>query len=312
MIRIQLQPRSRRLFPVFFLGMGVFLATALGLAYLAREEHPSPLPALAAVELPAQAAEQPQEPAPQTAPPVVPQDRAPALPPSTEAQPPQREEVRPAQPQQSAPAPAKGQRQIPALPQAGPLCLRTLQLYERLPPAVRCSSLSGTGSGEYTIEGTIPAGDFPQLIALLDGLQRLSSRATLSGGLAGKKEGDYGFNLHGQFAPEAQPAAAPLGTGEVAALFTQAAALARKSRLDSVRVGSPLFTPLAKGVVQQRQKLWATGSYQQLKTFVGTLVRQQPQLHLEEVMLVPQYRGEAQWKQAQFYAVLSAAVRAAR
>jgi hypothetical protein len=178
---------------------------------------------------------------------------------------------------------------------------------------VRCTSLSGAAGGEYTIEGTVSSADFPQLIALLDGLQRLPSRATLSSWRAGKKEeGEFNFNLHGQFAAESPARLAPLATSEAQGLFTQAAALARKSRLDSVRVGAPLFTPLGKGVVQQRQKLWATGSYQQLRGFLETLVRQKPQLGLEEVMLVPLYKGETQWKRAQIYAVLSAPVRAAR
>lgn len=316
MIRIQLQPRSRRFVPLLLLGLGLFLVSTLGLSYLAWDERPSLLPRLAVVEVPrpepgAEApalAEAPREKAP-----ALPPVQAPALvkaPPAEETGPPQRKEAKALPPPAQRLMPAK--TQTPALPVSGPLCLRILQLHERLPAAVRCTSLSGTGGGEYTIEGSIPEEDFPQLIALLDGLLRLPSRATMSNWREGKKEGDFGFNLHGQFPAAAQPALAPLGTAEAQGLFTQAAALARKSRLDSVRVGSPLFTPVGKGVAQQRQKLWATGSYQQLKSFVETLVRQQPQLRLEEVMLVPHYKGEVQWKQAQFYAVLSTAVRAAR
>lgn len=342
MIRIHLQPARRRLLPVLLLGLGIFLVSALGLAYLAREEHPS-LPAeLAALSQsfpppapPQASAPEPEvkAPEPQVAQPAAPagisEAKAPPLPPAAEAssavreegklpqreerRPPLREETKAAQSTAPRPTPAKGQVQAPALPPAGPFCLRILQLHERLPAVVRCDSLSGTGAGAYTIKGTIPAGDFPQLIVLLDGLERLPSRATLSSWREGKKEdGDHRFKLQGQFTAPAQPTPAPLDSSEAAGLFIQAAALARKSRLGSVRVGAPLLTPVGKGVAQQRQKLWATGSYPQLKGFVENLVRQQPQLRLEEVMLVPLYKGEAQWKQAQFYAVLSTAVRAAR
>lgn len=320
MIRIHLESARRRHFlPVLFLGLGIFLASILGLAYFTREEHTSLPPELALADqaLPPLAitpAPEPEAKPPDAqvgrslAPEVVPQTKAPALPSAAEASPAVREGAKAPQREEVVTAPVK----VPVLPPAGPLCLRILQLHERLPSGVRCSSLSGSAGGDYTIEGTIPSGDFPQLIALLDGLQRLPSRATLSGGRAGKKEGDYGFNLHGQFPAATAPPATPLGNSEAEGLFTQAAALARKSRLDSVRVGAPLYTSVGKGVVQQRQKLWATGSYPQLKIFLETLVRQQPQLRLEEVMLVPLYKGETQWKQAQFYAVLSTRVRAAR
>jgi hypothetical protein len=310
MIRIQLQPRRWPFLPHLLLGLGVFLAGVVGFSYLARDEHPFPWPGPAAVEPPAETAEQVVLPPAAEAAPSQPSGGTPsqaALPaPAAGA-------VRAAAEPPPAPARAVEAAPVPAVPRppavAGPLCLRILQLHERLPAAVRCTSLSGSATGEYTIEGTVPSGDFPQLIALLDGLP---ARPTLSGGMAGKKEGDYAFNLHGQYAAEAPARGAPLTAGEAQGLFAQAAALARKSRLDSVRVGAPLFTPTGKGVVQQRQKLWATGSYPQLKGFVETLSRQQPQLRLEEVMMVPQYKGEAQWKQAQFYAVLSAPVRAVR
>lgn len=333
MIRIHLQPARRRLLPLLLLGLGIFLVSTLGLAYLTREQHPSLPPELAGrsqvlpppiqvpAPEPAAKTQDPQEAQPSAPVAAVPAAEAPASPPAAEDRPtvaeaPPRADTRPPERVEAKAAPIAVQRpvpaQVPALPPTGPLCLRILQLHERLPAGVRCSSLSGTAGGDYTIEGSVTSGDLPQLAALLDGLQRLPSRATMQRWRAGKKEGDYGFSLHGQFTVATPAAAVPLGTGEAEGLFTQAAALARKSRLDSVRVGAPLFTPVGKGVVQQRQKVWATGSYQQLKTFLETLVRQQPQLRLDEVMLVPLYKGETQWKQAHFYAVLSTAVRAAR
>ncbi len=340
MIRIHLQPRRGRLIPYLLLGLGVFALGTMGLGYFTTGAHDA-LPGEVAVEE-KPAVGQPvadAEPAPSSQPAgageVAPAPPSTALP-DTEAEPlpppvSNRSEAglmppvaeAPAEP--AAPATAKAatrtQSQVPKAPakeqapvpgSGVPVCLRILQLHERLPAVVRCTSLSGTAGGEYTIEGTVPSADFPQLIALLDGLPRHPAPPALSGGMSGKKEGDYAFNLHGQFPVPAQKVPAALESVQAAGLFTQAVALARKSRLDSVRVGAPLFTPVGKGVVQQRQKLWATGSYPQLKTFVEALVRQQPQLRLEEVMLVPQYKGEAQWKQAQFYAVLSTAVRAAR
>ncbi len=326
MIRIHLQPARRRLLPFLLLALGVFLVSTLGLGYLTREEHPSLPPELAGLSqaLPPPAPIQAPAPEPEVqtpdpqdaqppAPAVVPEPKASAPPPAAEeTKPLQQDEPKTVQSTAQRPAPAKAPAPAAVLPSTGPLCLRILQLHERLPPVVRCSSLSGTAEGDYVIEGTIPSGDFPQLIALLDGLPRLPARPTLSGGMSGRKEGDYAFNLHGQFPAVAQTASAPLEASQASGLFTQAVTLARKTRLDSVRVGAPLFTPVGKGVVQQRQKLWATGSYQQLKSFLETLVRQQPQLRLDEVMLVPLYKGEAQWKQAHFYAVLSTTVRAAR
>ncbi|MCC7264414.1 MAG: hypothetical protein IT369_18030 [Candidatus Latescibacteria bacterium] len=329
MIRIHLQPRSGRLLPILLLGLGVFALSFFGLSYLSHDEHlilpeemallppvasdTPAVPAEAAAEAPAAvpaASETTAVNTPGTEPPVPPpaEVSAPSQPAPEQGGPAKASKA--TAPPAGRPAPARAPSA--AVPAAGPMCLRILQLHERLPAVVRCTSLSGNAAGEYTIEGTVPSGDFPQLIEMLDLLKRSSSQANLFGGMAGKKEGDYGFTLHGQFAPAAPLALAPLESSQASALFTQAAALARKSKLDSVRVGAPLFTPTGKGVVDQRQKLWATGSYQQLKGFVETLVRQQPQLRLEEVMLVSRYKGEAQWKQAQFYAVLSTAVRAAR
>jgi len=330
MIRIHLQPRRGRLASILLLGSGVFVCGVLGFSYLNREEglHLPGAPA-PQEEAPAQVQEEP----PVAAVPPMAAAPEPASPPSASAPEPasplSATVPQPAPPLETAlarapshPEPALPPRRepprpppvaAPAAPAAGPVCLRILQLHEKLPEAVRCTSLLGTASGEYTVEGTVPAGDFPQLMVLLNSLPQQPSRPALSSWRAGKKEeGDHNFNLHGQFPTQAPPALAPLETAQAAGLFTQAAALARKSRLDSVRVGTPVFTPLGKGVVQQRQKLWATGSYPQLKGFLENLVRQQPQLRLEEVMLVPHYKGEAQWKQAQFYAVLSAPVRAVR
>lgn len=341
MIRIHLQPARRRLLPLLLLALGIFLVGILAMAYLVREEHPSLPPELAAVSEPfppAVAVEAPVSPPeaadPQVSPPLAPADvpeaPAPALPPiaasgtaaveepivppPAEKSTPPRAEAKTAPAALQRPAPAKGQAQAPILAPTGPFCLRIVQFLERLPAVARCDTLSGTAAGEYILKGTIPDSDFPQLVVLLDGLLRLPSQAKLSGGRAGKKEGDYGFKIHGQFPVSAasQTAPAVLEATQASGLFTQAATLARKSRLDSVRVGAPRLTPVGKGVVQQRQKLWATGSYLQLKTFLEALIRQQPQLRLEEVMLVPLYQGEGKWKQAHFYAVLSAAVRAAR
>ena len=309
MIRIQLQPAGgRRFFPVLLLGFGGCLVCALALAYSTRERQPPQL-----IE-PSAGRQSAQVPVP--TPLAGPQEKPPA---TQAAAPPKatpKEETKPvalpiqtkAAPPAEAPPMAKGQ--TPAPPPASPACLRALQLVERLPATVRCTALLGAGNGEYTIEGTIPAQDFPQLVALLDGLKRLPSRATLSGGMAGRKEGDYAFNLNGQFSALPQLPGIPQDQDEAEALFGQALALARKSRLDSVRAGAPLVGAPAKGVAQERQKLWATGSYKQLKAFVETLVRQQPQLRLEEVKLVPISKGGVQWKQVQFYAVLSAVVRA--
>ncbi|MBM3279682.1 MAG: hypothetical protein FJY95_16625 [Candidatus Handelsmanbacteria bacterium] len=311
MIRIHLQPRRGRLAPILLLGSGVFVCGVLGFFYLTREEG---------LHLPGAPTSQEEAPAQVRAEPPL-AAATPMVGAPEPASPPSAAVPQPAPPQETAlarapshPEPALPPRPPPAAAAAaGPVCLRILQLHEKLPEAVRCTSLLGTASGEYTIEGTVPAGDFPQLMVLLNSLPQQPSRPDLSSWRAGKKgKGDHNFNLHGQFPAQAAPALAPLETAQAAGLFTQAKALASKSRLDSVRVGDPLFTPLGKGVVQQRQKLWATGSYPQLRGFLENLVRQQPQLRLEEVMLVPHYNGEAQWKQAQFYAVLSAPVWAVR
>lgn len=330
MIRIHLRPRGGRLLPFLLLALGTFALGLFGFGYLSRDEQsvwPGELalspparseapeeagaaapPPTALVEDTPAAAEAPPAPDPGP-PPAPPEEAAPMATKPEAAKAPPAPAVRSNPPASAAPAAAK----VAAVPATGPLCLRILRLHERLPAVVRCTSLSGNAAGEYTIEGAVPSGDFPQLIVLLDELKRASVQANLYGGMAGKKEGDYAFNLHGQFPAAATAAPAPaVEASQATAFFTQAAALARKTRLDSVRVGAAVFAPTGKGVVHQRQKLWATGTYQQLETFLEALSRQQPQLRIEEVNLVPRYRGEAQWKQAQFYAVLSTAVRAAR
>lgn len=329
MIRIHLQPRGGRLLPFLLLALGTFALGLFGFGYLSRDEQ-SMLPGELALspaarsEVPAEAeaaappptaeagdtpaaTEDPPAPDPGP-PPAPPEEAAPKATKPEAAKAPPAPAVRSNPPVSAAPAAAKA----PAVPATGPLCLRILRLHERLPAVVRCTSLSGNAAGEYTIEGAVPSGDFPQLIVLLDELKRASVQANLYGGMAGKKEGDYAFNLHGQFPAGATAATAPVEASQATAFFAQAAALARKTRLDSVRVGAAVFAPTGKGVVHQRQKLWATGTYQQLETFLEALSRQQPQLRIEEVNLVPRYRGESQWKQAQFYAVLSTGVRAAR
>lgn len=330
MIRIQLHPaRGRRALPLLLLGTGSFLAAALVFSLLRETDYtglwpgsreallsPSAAPGAGEVKEAAIPPEKaPEQERPQAAPKVAP------LPSPAPA--PVREEPVEPKPQKTAarasPKVEKKPEPLPALqlaqapPPLGPLSpgLRALQLFERLPASIRCTSLAGNRAGEYTIEGAIPPPDVAQLFVLLETLQGLPSRVTLDFWREGRQEaGDYRLTFRGQFAITRLPAPEPVSPAEAAALFAQVMAWGRQSRLDSVRVSAPILAPQGQGLVQHRQKLWARGTYSQLRTFAELLVQLQAKVALEELVVVPVYRGgEAGWKQAQFYAVLSAAVK---
>lgn len=321
MIRIQLRPApGRRLFPALLLGTGVLLAGLLGFFLLDRpapfaflyrsapvreappveervpaESQPPAAPLAAepepAVEPPGQEVVQPPETQPPRQEPVV--------------EPPRQETVRPrpALPVEK-PRPAAAE---PPPARDTPLCLQALRLHEHLPAVARCTALNGNSAGEYSIEGAIPGQDVAQLYVLLDVLQRLPSKPNLSFWREGRQEGgDYRFAIHGQFTRAGQSAPLLLDAEAAAALVAQAADWARQSRLDSVRVGAPMLAPLAQGRVQHRRKLWATGSYAQLRAVVERVA--QTELGLDELVLVPIHKDGAGWKLAQMYVVLSAVV----
>ncbi len=325
MIRIQLHPgRSRRLLPALLLGTSAFLGAGVGFFLIERGVFPPPLyqspPAAEKSAAPQAGGERAREAAavPAEAEPSKQGGTAPETPQPEPAVPgvsPEKREIARSLPQ---PVPAAAER--PAAPAAktppvsqpssqAPLGVQVLGLCERLPPVARCTLLSGSRGGEYTIEGTIPAQDVAQLYVLLDTLQRLPSRANLSFWREGKQEGgDHRFLFQGQFARPGQTGPQLLRAAAADTLFARAAAWARQSRLDSVRVSETIRAPLGQGRVRQRQKLWATGAYPQLRAFAELLAQAQAGMELEELVVVPVYGEGAGWKLARLYAVLGAAV----
>jgi hypothetical protein len=175
---------------------------------------------------------------------------------------------------------------------------------------IRFTALTCNAAGEYTLEGMSSSHQAAEVF--LDTLHQLPSRATLSwwreGPVWAEEVYQYHFTFQGQFEKLLIRELMPLTLEQSRTLFQKIAAWAQAAGLGALTIKEPLETSLPPGRAQQRQKLWATGSYQQIDAFLDRLMQVQDSAALGEVVIVPVYEREKDRRMARLYAVVDVLV----
>jgi hypothetical protein len=169
---------------------------------------------------------------------------------------------------------------------AGTLALRA---WRRLPPGIRFGSLRISASGEYILEGLSPSADVVSLFSFLDTLKALPSDVSLSYWREGRVDAErfYRFAFEGRFPHAAGVPLERLGRAAASQLLGQLPGRARASGLDSIATEPPVDLGPTVGGVHRRQKLWATGSQQQIADFADAVEGLGPRLSMGEMLVVP-------------------------
>lgn len=190
-------------------------------------------------------------------------------------------------------------------------CLWAIKLTEQMPSNMRLTSLTCNASGEYTLEGRSASRKVAE--GFLKTLQQLPSRTSLSWWREGKLRVEqvyrYKFTFQGQFGELYSRDLDELSTDQARELFQKVGTWALQSGLGGLFLKEPLEILLTPKRVQQRQKLWATSSYQQIDTFLKQLKQVEDIACLGEVVMVPIYQGGEGWKKARLYAAIDVLVR---
>ena len=193
-------------------------------------------------------------------------------------------------------------------PQWSSACAQTLRLYERIPSSIHFTGLTSNASGEYTLEGLSPSSEAAMEV-FLDTLRR-RSQVSLSLWRGGKMQTKrlYKFTFQGRFTEFDTVPLEPLSAPEARTLFRQVVAWSRQSGLDSLVVEAPIQVRLRPELVRQRQKMWAVGSYREIRLFVERLKQVQGRATLEELVVIPVDQRDGHWQQARFYTVVDVLV----
>ena len=197
-----------------------------------------------------------------------------------------------------------GSRQVPKRSAA---CQWALQINERVPAGVRLVSLTCSASGEYGLEGTCDSEQ--SLRGFHDQLQQLSSQVSLASWREGKTSAKaLRFAFQGRFAVTPSRELATLSQDQAARLFGKVAHWADESGLDGLSIKKTITMPLASARTHQRQKLWGTGSYEQISALLDRLQQVEEIASLGEVILMPIHSGERGWVEARLYAAVDVVV----
>ena len=201
-----------------------------------------------------------------------------------------------------------GHRQQPRWSAA---CVWAIELAERMPSNARLTSLACNVSGEYTLEGQSASHKVAK--GFLKTLQQLPSRVSLSWWREGKLRAEqayrYKFTFQGQFGELYSHDLEELSGDQAGALFKKVGAWALQSGLGGLSLKELLEIPLTPERMQQRQKLWATGSYQQISAFLKHFKHVEDIACLGEVVMVPIYQEGESWQKARLYAAIDVLVR---
>jgi len=212
----------------------------------------------------------------------------------------------PSPPMASAPVAtqAVGARQAPRRSAA---CQWAVRINERVPPGVRLVSLTCSAAGEYGLEGTCTSEQ--SLRGFHDQLQQLPSQVSLASWREGKTSAQaLRFAFQGRFAATPSRELATLSKDQAERLFGKVAHWADESGLDGLSIKKTITMPLPPARVHQRQKLWGTGSYQQISAFLHRLQQVEEIASLGEVVLMPVQAGERGWVEARLYAAVDVVV----
>ncbi|MDP6701123.1 MAG: hypothetical protein QGH25_15855 [Candidatus Latescibacteria bacterium] len=199
---------------------------------------------------------------------------------------------------------AVGARQAPRRSAA---CQWAVRINEQVPPGVQLVSLTCSAAGEYGLEGTCTSEQ--SLRGFHDQLQQLPSQVSLASWREGKTSAQaLRFAFEGRFAATPSRELATLSKDQADRLFGKVAHWADESGLDGLSIKKTITMPLPPARVHQRQKLWGTGSYQQISTFLHRLQQVEEIASLGEVVLMPVQTGERGWVEARLYAAVDVVV----
>lgn len=191
------------------------------------------------------------------------------------------------------------------------VCLQLVELANQLPAAARLMALTCNAAGEYTLEGTSLTPE--EVEAFWDTLKQLPSRVALSWWRGGKRPAEEGYRYHFAFQGQCEnlPVREPevLSPSQARVVFQKIASWAQQSGLGDLSVAKPLEMSFAPDHLQFRQKVWATGSPQQIGTFLHQLKQVEATAILGEVVVVPVQEGNRPWEKARLYAAIDALVR---
>ena len=199
---------------------------------------------------------------------------------------------------------AVGARQAPRRSAA---CQWAVRINEQVPSGVRLVSLICSAAGEYGLEGTCTSEQ--SLRGFHDQLQQLPSQVSLASWREGKASAQaLRFAFEGRFAATPSRELATLSKDQAERLFGKVAHWADESGLDGLSIKKTITMPLPPARVHQRQKLWGTGSYQQISAFLHRLQQVEEIASLGEVVLMPVQAGERGWVEARLYAAVDVVV----
>lgn len=185
------------------------------------------------------------------------------------------------------------------------VCSRALELWNKLPPTMRFTSLSGKWTGEYTIEGMSTTTEVTVLFDFLETLKKIPSTVSLSYWREGNV-GDsrfYKFTFRGRFDDTSDEALTPLDKGTATKLLADFVNHAKQSGLTSVSAKDPFSVPLAEGTQRHRLKIWGTGSYGLIANYVKALSANRGAV-IGELVVVPDSGAGT----GQLYAAIDAVV----
>ena len=192
-------------------------------------------------------------------------------------------------------------------PRRSTACYWAVSINERVPPGVRLVSLTCSAAGEYGLEGT--SASQQSLRAFSEVLQKLPSQVTLSSWQEGKASARVlRFAFDGRFSELPVRELATLSSDQAARLFGKVARWADESGLDGLLIKTNITMPLPPARIHQRQKLWGTGSYQQIGAFLQKLQQVEEIAVLGEVVLMPIQGDEQGWAEARLYAAVDVVV----
>ena len=195
----------------------------------------------------------------------------------------------------------------PQFPKRSVACQSAVQINERVPPGISLASLHCRSAGEYLIEGTSVS---PEALRVFkEHLQKIPSELTLSSWSEGKGQAKVlRFQFQGRFAENSSRDLAILSSDQADKLFGKVAHWADESGLDGLLIDKPIAILLPSAHSHQRQKLWGTGSYQQIGAFVSRLDEVEDFAVLGEAILMPVQRGESEWVEARLYVAVDVVV----
>ena len=184
-------------------------------------------------------------------------------------------------------------------------CRQILTLAERLPSTILFQSLLSNAQGEYTIEGMGTSPDDVRGV-LLDTLQNLPSQSSLTRWREGlwANRAIFEFTIQGHLDTLESRPLAPLSPDQAHDLSAHVYQWAQQSGLTIMATQDSIQVPLAKDLIQQRLKIWTTGTHIQMTSFIAAF-DQTDQARLEELVLVPVYKAEEScWHQGHLYTAI--------